>query len=104
MNTGTAPNSAAGVTKRRRSSAHVGQDSMWRLMRLRISTLKVPSQPASMSRSSVHALAVCLARRATSSAPSEVWMVSRSRDTILLALPGLTSNASASSGPSKPWR
>ena len=42
MNTGVAPSSATGLTSRCRSSSQVGQVSMWREMRLRISTVKWP--------------------------------------------------------------
>ena len=103
MNTGAAPSSAAGVTSRRRSSSQTSHDSMCREIRLRIRTLKCPSQPSRIAASSWHP-PVLRTRRDTSSAPRERSMVSRSRCTMVLAVPGLTSSASARSGPLRPCR
>jgi hypothetical protein len=68
VTSGARPSSRAGASSRRFRSAHTGQRSMWRLSRLRISTVSCPSQSLS---SALRAAQSSRPVRATSSAPSE---------------------------------
>ena len=71
MNTGVVPSNATGLTSRCRSSSQMAQVSMWREMRLRISTVKWPSQPSRIAASSGQPPPVFRTRRETSSAPAD---------------------------------
>ena len=66
---GASPSSRAGASSRFFRSAHVGQLSMWRLIRLRMRTLSWPSQSWSIV---FRAAQSCRPDRATSSAPREI--------------------------------
>ena len=103
MNSGAPPSSATGFTILPRCSRQPGQVSIWRAMRLRIRMVNSPSQSERNSPNSAHPCPV-RARRATSSAPSDRSMVSRSRCVMVRAPAALTPRASASSGPSRPCR